>query len=174
MSKGIGKGNNPASLANLRRIVTHGLTDSREYRIWTNMKTRCLNKGTPAYKRYGARGIIIWSPWINSFKTFYADMGPCPEGFTLERKDSNGPYSPQNCVWADWFQQQNNRTNNRKITFNGKTQNIGQWEHELGLTQGVIGARLRLGRSLEDAMAQRDLRLEHASTMVLSRWRKPR
>jgi|SRR6185369_3027369 len=153
-------------------LEMHGMTGTREFRIWTNMKTRCLNKRTPAYKWYGALGVTIWSPWVNSFKTFYADMGPCPEGFTLERKDSNGPYSPQNCVWADWETQQNNRRNNTKITFNGKTMNVTQWERHLGLSQGIIGQRLKAGRTLEQAMQVRDLRLDHASTMVLARWKK--
>lgn len=81
---------------------------SREYMTWRNMWSRCTNPTVYAYPYYGGRGIIICERW-KDFKNFLADMGPKPQGLTIERKDVNGDYTPENCVWATQSVQIGNR-----------------------------------------------------------------
>jgi len=92
----------------IKRSVTHGRSRSRIYYIWKAMLNRCHNDMNPAYKNYGGRGIFVCERW-HSFENFFADMGERPVGLTLERVNNDGPYSPENVIWATWKVQAHNR-----------------------------------------------------------------
>jgi hypothetical protein len=76
------------------------------YRSWSGARTRCLNPNDEHYAHYGARGIKFL---FASFEEFFAELGPRPEGKTLDRIDSNGHYEPGNVRWATPFEQTHNR-----------------------------------------------------------------
>jgi hypothetical protein len=88
--------------------ITHGMTLSPEYRVWRSMHQRCSNPKHIRYQRYGGRGITVCDRW-GSFENFLADMGPRPTGLTLERKNNDQGYSPDNCKWATWSEQNRNK-----------------------------------------------------------------
>lgn len=71
------------------------------------MKSRCSNPNNKRYSDYGGRGIKVCKRW-NDFRNFFADMGVRPGGRTLERKDNNGDYEPDNCCWATYYEQRIN------------------------------------------------------------------
>lgn len=89
-----------------------------------------------------------------AFKNFLADMGLKPsQRHTLERKNTNGHYEPNNCVWATWKAQANNTRRNRLVTAFGKTQTVAQWATERGNNYSKILWRLNAGWSNERAVA---------------------
>ena len=84
---------------------------SRLYKIWADMKSRCLNPDYPMFKRYGACGVSICSEWSESFIVFkgWALANGYSENLTIDRKDNDKGYCPSNCRWATREQQVHNR-----------------------------------------------------------------
>ena len=98
------------SVCNKCKNVTHGKTGTKLHHIWLSMKKRCLNKKDPGYKNYGGRGIYVCDLWLKSFQAFYSWClaSGYASGLSLDRAENDGPYSPDNCRWADRSTQQLN------------------------------------------------------------------
>ena len=138
----------------LRAKHGHGMRNARsgEYTSWAQMRNRCACPTANGYENYGGRGIKVCERW-SSFENFLADMGPRPPGYSIERKDTNGNYEPNNCRWASGEDQRNNTRRSRLLTFNGETRTVKQWADATGLSQSCITARLRRGWKVERALA---------------------
>lgn len=130
---------------------THLMSYTREYRIWAEMIKRCKAASHKSYPYYGGRGITVCERWEN-FENFYADMGKCPEGFTLDRIDVNGNYEQTNCRWASRKTQARNRRGNHMITFKNETHCLSEWAEIVGITRSALKQRLKRGWTLEDAL----------------------
>ena len=127
-----------------RKGITHGMTGTRLYSVWSGMKTRCLNSRTAAFKNYGGRRISICNEWL-SFENFYRDMGRAyEEGLFLERIDNDGNYSPENCKWATWHEQSRNKRTNRFVTYEGETKCLMDWAKKMAVHVETIRSRLRV------------------------------
>lgn len=118
------------------------------------MHQRCTNPNAQMWKHYGARGIAVDPRW-NDFETFIRDMGPRPPRHSLERKDNDGNYSPENCHWATSEAQARNTSRSRRLTLNGETRTVSEWAQLTGIHKATIGARIRLGWSVEEALTAR-------------------
>lgn len=123
---------------------THGLSRTKIYGVWCDMKRRCLNPNKSDYKYYGKRGIKVCDRWMD-FKLFLEDMGVPPEGKTLDRIDNSKGYSPENCKWSTRLEQMNNTRFNKVISFDGESLSISAWERKLGWRPGTLKRRLLRG-----------------------------
>ncbi len=142
---------------NETRVAGNNLRAGNTYSIWRNMINRCTLESSAHYANYGGRGIVVTQRWLESFEAFYADMGDPPStAHTIERRDSNGHYSPDNCKWAIQEEQQNNRTNNRLIECDGRRQTLSQWSKERNLHRSTISTRLSLGWPVSQALGLSD------------------
>ena len=143
------------SAENIRSLsLTHGMTHTRVYRAWILMKERCCTTKDPEKQaNYADRGIEVCERWLESFENFYADMGDPPsEDHSLDRRDNNSGYSPENCRWATRIEQMNNRRVNHVLTFNGQTRTATEWGRSLGILPATILSRIRAGWSIERAL----------------------
>lgn len=122
--------------------TTHGLSQTKWWKVWSSMMRRCYNTSATRYARYGGRGIAVCERWHDAVK-FFEDMGEPPENMTIERVDNNGNYSPNNCRWASYVEQNNNRSTTKFIEFLGERLSGAQWARRLGISKSTLYARLK-------------------------------
>lgn len=132
---------------------THGMSRTRTYAIWAGMIERCSKPDSTGYKRYGGRGIKVVEKWLK-FESFLNDMGECPEGLSIDRVNNDGDYCPENCRWATAFEQANNCSTNKLLTFRDQTQTVTQWATELSIPRTIIYDRLRRNWTIEETLTE--------------------
>lgn len=149
----------------------HGMSNRgkphRLYTIWRSMKARCLNKNTDSYKYYGGKGIKVCESWKN-FVAFKEDMYESyvshverfgEKDTMIDRIDSNDDYCKKNCRWVTQKEQQQNKPNVGKLSFNGKIQTFPEWDKELGFARGTVRLRIKIsGWSVEKTLTTPSLR----------------
>ena len=138
--------------------TTHGQSKTRLYRIWKGMRRRCYNPNDNVYRFYGGRGITVCDEW-GTFPPFHDwayqngyDDTATGHACTLDRIDCNGPYSPENCRWADVEMQHTNTRRTRRITIDGETHIMRDWSAISGVPKPTIHRRLQCGWAEKDAV----------------------
>ncbi len=126
---------------------------TRLWRIWRGMKERCQNPQHRAYASYGGSGITVCERWL-ILDNFKADMGEPPPEHTLDRKNNDLGYSPENCRWATKLEQSRNRRCVRQITHEGETLSLPEWADRAGLSVRAFRQRLDAGWSVERALSR--------------------
>lgn len=126
---------------------THGMSSTPLYSTWSGMVQRCTNPNAKNYERYGGRGVTVCSEWENDFQNFrdWAVTHGYEQGLTIDRKDNDLGYSPDNCRWVDRITQQNNTRRNKLVTFNGETRSIAEWSRILGINHETLRYRVNRG-----------------------------
>jgi hypothetical protein len=138
--------------------VIHGHTRARNgkwssiYIRFMNLKARCHRPRDPDYPRYGGKGITVCDRWRygeggkTGFECFLADMGQPPfEKASIDRIDGNKGYSPDNCRWASYKEQGNNRRTNRWVEIDGVRKTVQQWSDVSQIGPKTILYRLNRG-----------------------------
>jgi hypothetical protein len=125
--------------------TVHGLRNHPLYRTWQNIKSRCYNPNCKDYKYYGERGIRVCEEWEKDFVEFlyWALKHGWEKGLTIERKDFNKGYSPNNCIWIPMKEQSKNRRSVNNITYKGETHNIAEWSRITGIARKTLELRLK-------------------------------
>lgn len=137
--------------------LTHNMSHTVLYRKWASIKRRCYTPSVRDYKNYGERGIKMCDDWKNSFEAFmlWSIQSGYSDGLTIERKDMNGDYCPENCTWIPFQEQQKNRRFCRFITYKGETKTLTDWCKALNLPYKQIHNRMfKLGWSFERAVSE--------------------
>lgn len=138
--------------------TTHGQASngkqSRLYQIWAQMKRRCDLPTATAYSDYGGRGIRVCDDWSNSFEEFeqWALANKYQENLTIDRRENDGNYEPENCRWSDRTTQANNRRSNRIVIYNNVEMSVSELSRHTGVVYSLLLSRLDRGWSVEDAV----------------------
>jgi hypothetical protein len=139
--------------------ITHGFRPRKnglpEYRIWSNILDRCYRKKHKNFPHYGGRGIDVCERWRASFQNFYDDMGarPSPK-HSVDRRDNDKGYTPENCHWATHTQQCRNKRTTFWVNYKGKKLSLRDACDISGMPVGLVHQRIRvLGWSHDDAFS---------------------
>jgi len=145
-SCGCGKG-----LSARERFTTHGMRDHPLYGRWLAMRNRCNNPNDEYYANYGEKGVKVCERW-DHFPNFLEDMGMPPEGYTLDRKDNDGDYSPENCRWADNRTQSMNKSTTAMVEYKGEIVKRRELAEKHGIAPDLLRQRLEKGWGIEKAL----------------------
>lgn len=142
-----------------KQMSTHGLSKTRLYRIWSNIKTRCYNPNSDNYKYYGGKGIYMCDEWKNNFLCFRDwainngwNEELSKQDWTIDRIDNSKPYCPENCRWANHITQCNNQTSNKMFEYNNEVHTMSEWARILGIKYTTLRARISRGHTFEEAI----------------------
>ena len=124
---------------------------TKTYVSWKAMRARCEKVTHHNFHNYGGRGIKVCERWLK-FENFLADMGERPEGMTIERKETDGGYELDNCVWGTDSEQRHNRRDNVVLALNGLTDTVTNWAKRIGIDRRTIFSRLKIGWPIADTL----------------------
>ena len=127
-----------------KKNKTHGMKGTRLYNIWQGIKQRTTNPNHHEYSDYGERGIDICEEWKDSFENFkkWSYENGYQDNLTIDRKNNDKGYTPDNCRWITIKEQQRNRRSNHCLTYKGETKTITEWSEITGLSKQVIRYRI--------------------------------
>lgn len=135
--------------------ISHGKSNTRIYRIWCGIISRCENPHDTGYKNYGERGIHMCAEWRRDFLSFerWALANGYTDQLSIDRINVDGAYEPANCRWVTTQEQSNNKTTNRFLIFRGEKKTIAQWAEITQIPRNTIKNRIdRCGWSIERAL----------------------
>lgn len=129
-------------------LTKHGMRNFPLYKIWKGMTNRCNNPNNSSYPRYGGREIKVCERWLD-FQNFYDDVSKLEhfgeEGYTLDRIDNDGDYTPENVRFADNKTQARNKRNNVIVEYEGVEMPLAEAAEKSGISYKVLQQRYNRG-----------------------------
>lgn len=115
------------------------------------MLARTTYESQECYPNYGGRGVTVCDEWKNDYISFrdWARANGYMDDLSIDRIDSDGNYTPDNCRWATRKEQNNNQRSNIRLSFDGHTHTAAQWAEIMGITKSCIYKRINRGYSIE-------------------------
>lgn len=115
--------------------LKHGMAKTRLWKVWVDMRARCERESDTSYSYYGGRGILVCEEW-HDFEAFkdWAILHGYDDELTIERKNPDGNYCPENCCWASRKEQNRNRRITKKFVYNNEEKTIGEIAEIEGIT----------------------------------------
>lgn len=140
--------------------VKHGNYYHPLFKRWKEIISRCTDRECEAFKNYGGRGITVCDRWLK-FENFAADMGlPEDPKLTIDRRENDCGYSPENCRWADRFTQNSNTRSNVLYQFYGEMVPLTNVARRTGIPYTTLRSRIEVGMSLSEAVSKCKLRTQ--------------
>lgn len=132
----------------------HGLSRTRLYYVWRNIRNRCYRKSCHSFKWYGARGITMCEEWKNDPLAFiqWSLANGYRKGLQLDRRDNDKGYSPANCHFVTAKENARNRSVTVKLTLDGETKPLTEWSEILKISASCLLERIRKGMSDAEAL----------------------
>jgi hypothetical protein len=149
----------------------HGKSKTKLYAVWKTMRQRCNNPVNSDYKWYGAEGKMICEEW-NDYAKFeeWAMLSGYKEGLTIDRIDSTGSYSPDNCRWITIQEQQQNKRNVRRFEYKGETHTLTELANIYNVPKPLLRNRIDLGWDIAEAIETPKMQTGHK--IHKKNWRK--
>ena len=122
----------------------HGLRNTKLYKTWANIKSRCYNPNKDTFSYYGGKSVTMCDEWKENFLNFYnwsMEHG-YQEGLTIDRINPKGDYEPSNCRWVTMKEQQNNKLNNHYIMYEGQKHTLMEWSEILDINYKALHKRI--------------------------------
>lgn len=148
-------GNLSCGCSSHAHLITHNLSKHELYGTYIQMVRRCTSPTSISYPDYGGRGIVVCDRWLepngDGLRNFIEDMGQRPEGFSLERKDNDGPYCPDNCTWTDRSSQNRNRRKIKNCTSSYKGVSSNHGKYGVTINIGLYDTEEEAAQAYDDA-----------------------
>ena len=132
----------------------HGLSKTKLYYVWKDIKNRCYRESMENYKWYGKKGITMCDTWINDAVSFieWCKSHGYKEGLQIDRIDNDKGYCPDNCRFVTCKENLRNTSANIHITYKGETHTLVEWCEKLDIPYSRTFDRIRKGLSVEKAL----------------------
>lgn len=143
---------------------THGMSKHPAYAVYRSMIDRCRLPSHQAWHNYGGRGIVVCERWSEGFVNFWQDMGKTyRRGLEIDRRDNNGPYSPENCHWVIGAKQALNRRGNVRIATPDGLLTVSEASRLYGIGKTTLFYRIKNGWPAEKLLEAPDFRNREAT-----------